>query len=205
MARLPVSRWTAGWLFAIATVGVGAAYWGSTRVEGTDAFRSALVGAVVGGAFTLLGGLAGAIYVGAKDDERERRRNHRNLIGAIREVRGELINLVAATKTFNDYRDEHGQAAALAIVDAVSAQPALVASRYATHSFTLARNLPVAARPVIETAYERVAFLLQSLAYAAADHDLSNETMETVNQTRDDCQKALASLTGYLEDLGEHV
>jgi hypothetical protein len=197
---LPISRWTAGWLLVVAIVAIATAYFGSTRVEGTDAFRSALVGAVVGGAFTLLGGLAGAIYVGAKDDEREKAREQRDLAGAVREIKSELTNLVAATQAFLDFQHAHGDAATLAIVAGVGQQPSFAAPRYGAHSFALSRDLPTAERQAVEDAYERVGFLRQSFAFITTEQSVE-ESLEAFQDAHDKCSVALASVTSYLQKL----
>jgi hypothetical protein len=203
--KLPVSRWTAIWLLLIAAGGFAGAYWGSTRVEGTDAFRSAIVGSIVGGAFALIGGLAGAIYVGGKDDERESLRERRNLVGAVREVRNELTNIIAATKAYVGYYEDHGETAALSIISGVAGQPALAATRYGTHSFVLTRDLPADTRLALDTAYERLAFMRQTLVFAEADKELGDDALRTLRQTQLDCETALSLLTHYLKQIGDQV
>ncbi len=201
MSWLPVSRWTALWLFVVACVVLIAAFVGSSFVQGTDAFRAALAGAAVGGAFALLGGLAGAVYVGAKDDEREQARDRRDLIGAVREVRNELGNVIATTGTFLKVRDEHGDAAVSSVLQGVANQPGMDAAKYSAHSFRLARDLLPAAQASVDSAYTKVAFLRQAILFAVGEAPpFSQGFVDAFSETRDTAIAAHDALTAYLTE-----
>jgi hypothetical protein len=116
-----------------------------------------------------------------------------------------LTNIVAATQVYTDFHDDRGTEAALAIINGFAGQSALAAGRYGTHSLVLARDLPQPARSDVETAYERVSFMCQTLVYAEAEHDLGAETIATLHQTHDDCEHALHSLTAHLQQIGEQL
>ena len=145
----------------------------------------ALIGAIVGGIFAIVGGYLAARYTINQEKNAKEQDQFEDFVAAVRVVR---VELASNTATLDSYLELGGQL----VHD-------LVDDQFRKVQLLLFRRLPEPLRVELVKAYHMIPFATGNVRFIELGKSTDpDKTREVIKDTRDDLEKANVALASYL-------